>query len=150
MIKNLPGTCNLILKHVVIDVKCITNHTLKHNIMHELGILIPILISLGFFACVFGLRYLKNKETMAMIQNGMDPGLNAQQPYPYQTLKWGLFLMGLGIGLFLAYILDNTMLNFSERSNDSEPIYFSLLAIFGGLGLFVSYLIEKKETADKK
>ncbi len=120
--------------------------------MHNSEILIPILVSLGFFACVFGLRYLKNKENMAMIQNGMDPGLNRQQPYPYQTLKWGLFLMGLGIGLLLAYILDHTALNFANdryRGNDSEPIYFSLLAIFGGLGLFLSYLIEKKETNRK-
>ncbi len=115
--------------------------------MHESEILIPILVSLGFFACVFGLRYLKNKENMAMIQNGMDPGLNRQQPYPYQTLKWGLFSMGLGIGLLLAYILDHTAMNF--EGNDSEPIYFSLLAIFGGLGLFLSYLIEKKETSGK-
>jgi hypothetical protein len=116
------------------------------------GILIPILLGLGFLACVFGLRYLKNKENMAMIQVGMDPGLNKPQPYPYQTLKWGLFLMGLGVGLLLAYILDHTLFDYSGNGRggpDNEPIYFSLLAIFGGLGLFISYLIEKKETIDK-
>jgi len=123
--------------------------------MTHIGILVPILLGLGFFACIFGLGYLKNKENMAKIHNGMDPSLNKQQPYPYQTLKWGLFLMGLGIGLFLAYLLDHTVLDFSSQSgrnlhngNNNEAVYFSLLAIFGGLGLFISYLIEKKHTID--
>ncbi len=115
------------------------------------GILVPILISLGAFAMVFGLRYLANKENMAMIQNGIDPKLNRPQPQPYKNLKWGLLLMGAGIGLFLAYILDHTILNYygGFRSRDNEAIYFSLIGIFGGLGLFISYLIEKKNTLDK-
>ena len=114
-------------------------------------ILIPILISLGAFAMVFGLRYLINKENMAMIQNGMDPKLNRAQPQPYKNLKWGLLLMGAGLGLFLAYLLDHTVLNFDSgfRGRDNEAIYFSLIGIFGGLGLFISYVIEKKETLDK-
>jgi hypothetical protein len=34
---------------------------------------------------------------------------------------------------------------------DSKPaVFFSLIAIFGGIGLFVSYLIEKKEVLDKE
>lgn len=85
-----------------------------------------------------------------MIQNGMDPGLKKAQPQPYVVLKWGLLLMGSGIGLFLAYLLDNTVLNFNNGlPHDSAAIYFSLIGIFGGLGLFISYLIEKKETLDK-
>lgn len=115
------------------------------------GILVPILISLGAFAMVFGLRYLSNKENMAMIQNGMDPRLNKAQPQPYKNLKWGLLLMGAGLGLFLAYLLDHTLLNYKNNFGDSESaaIYFSLIGIFGGLGLFISYLIEKKEPLNK-
>lgn len=118
--------------------------------MNEM-ILIPILISLGAFAMVFGLRYLANKENMAMIQNGIDPKLNRAQPQPYKNLKWGLLLMGAGLGLFLAYLLDHTVLNYDNgfRGRDNEAIYFSLIGIFGGLGLFISYVIEKKETLDK-
>ena len=117
-------------------------------------ILIPITLFICFFAMVFSLRYFSNRERMAMIQNGMDPGLQRAQPQPYAVLKWGLLLMGAGFGLFLAYLLDHTVLNFgaglSDRNNDSEAIYFSLIGIFGGLGLFISYLIEKKETLDNK
>ncbi len=115
------------------------------------AILIPILLGLGLFALLFGWRYLSNKENMAMIQNGMDPKLNRPQPQPYRNLKWGLLLMGAGIGLFLAYVLDHTVLNFSDKwgRDDNPAIYFSLIGIFGGLGLFISYMIEKKETLDK-
>jgi hypothetical protein len=125
--------------------------TLTYTVMDE-KILIPILITLGAFAMVFGLRYLSNKENMALIQNGMDPKLNRGKPQPYRNLTWGLLLMGAGLGLFLAYLLDHTILNYdnSFRGRDNEAIYFSLIGIFGGLGLFISYLIEKKETMDKK
>ncbi|HYK75569.1 MAG TPA: DUF6249 domain-containing protein [Daejeonella sp.] len=114
------------------------------------AILVPILISLGLFALLFGLRYLSNKETMAMIQNGMDPKLNRALPKPYQNLKWGLLLIGAGLGLFLAYLLDHTVFNYDNGfgGRDNEAIYFSLIGIFGGLGLLISYMVEKK-TLDK-
>jgi hypothetical protein len=117
-------------------------------------ILIPITLFVSFFAMVFTLRYFSNRERMAMIQSGMDPGLQRAQPQPYVVLKWGLLLMGAGLGLFLAYLLDHTVFNTvnGHHGNDDDiaAIYFSLIGIFGGLGLFISYLIEKKETIDKR
>lgn len=114
-------------------------------------ILIPISISLGAFVMVFGLRYLSNKENMAMIQQGIDPKLNRPQAAPYRNLKWGLLLMGAGIGLFLAYLLDHSVFsaNLSADNDANVPVYFALIGVFGGLGLFISYLIEKKETLNK-
>ena len=110
-------------------------------------VLVPILLGLGLFAMIFGLRYLQNKENMALIQNGMNPKDYKSLPQPYQNLKWSLLLMGAGTGLFLAYILDHTV--FSEANqfggDDNVAIYFSLIGIFGGLGLFISYLIEKSK-----
>ena len=86
-----------------------------------------------------------------MIQNGMDPGLQKAQPQPYMVLKWGLLLMGAGIGLFLAFMLDhNNNFIIDGHNGGNEPLYFSLIGIFGGLGLFISYLIEKKEVLDKR
>jgi hypothetical protein len=34
-------------------------------------IFIPILLGLGLFATIFGVRYLQNQENMLMIQSGM-------------------------------------------------------------------------------
>ncbi|MDB5024247.1 MAG: hypothetical protein JWP78_2002 [Mucilaginibacter sp.] len=113
----------------------------------NLGIMAGIIISLGFFGMIFGIIYLYKRERMAMIERGMDPRRYKPQSAPYQNLKWGLLLIGAGAGLFLAYTLDRTI--FSRTQDDNAAIYFALIAIFGGLGLFASYRIEKKELADK-
>lgn len=114
-------------------------------------ILIPITFFLTLFAAVFGLRYMANKERMAMIEKGIDIGTATAQPQPYKNLKWGLLLIGVGVGLFIAFVLDHTIFDIANDPNREQnvPIYFSLIAVFGGLGLFVSYLIEKKEMFGK-
>ena len=115
--------------------------------------LIPIFVCLGFFAMVFGVVYMNKKENLAMIEKGLNPKEWANRPAPYKNLKWGLLLVGAGIGLFLAYILSEYVLATSDkfgRYNDDNPaIYFSLIAIGGGLGLISSYRIEKKELLDR-
>lgn len=109
--------------------------------------LIAILVPLGALATIFGLVYLKSRENMAMIEKGLNPKEFANRPAPYRNLKWGLLLIGAGTGLFLAYIMHTYVL----RIDDDNPVmYFSLLAICGGLGLYGSYRIEKKETLDKE
>ncbi len=108
--------------------------------------LIAILVPLGLFGMIFGIVYLHKREKMAMIERGMDPRRYKPQSAPYQNLKWGLLLIGAGLGLFLASILDRTV--FADTMSDNEAIYFSLIALFGGLGLFLSYRIEKKEVLD--
>jgi hypothetical protein len=112
----------------------------------DVKFLIPILISLGLFAMIFGIVYLRNRERMAMIERGMDPRSYKAHPAPYQNLKWGLLLIGSGLGLFLAYLLDSTV--FVNSRDENEAIYFGLVAIFGGLGLVLSYRVEKKELYD--
>lgn len=112
----------------------------------ELGVMAGILIPLALFAMIFGIVYLAKRERMAMIERGMDPRRYKPQSAPFQNLKWGLLLIGAGLGLFLAYLLDRTV--FMKTQEDNEAVYFAMIALFGGIGLFTSYLIEKKE-ADK-
>jgi hypothetical protein len=114
----------------------------------ELGVLVAILVPLALFAMVFGIVYLSKRERMAMIERGMDPRRYKPQSAPFQNLKWGLLLIGAGFGLFLAYILDNTAFSRMGQMNDggNTAIYFALIAIFGGVGLLLSYRIEKNET----
>jgi|SRR4051812_41696 hypothetical protein len=112
--------------------------------------LIPILISLGAFAMVFGIIYLKTRENLAMLEKGFNPKENANRPAPFRSLKTGLLFLGAGVGLLLAYIIDSNMTSESFRHHDSAPLYFSLIAIGGGLGLIGSYSIEKKHLLDRK
>jgi hypothetical protein len=114
----------------------------------EFGMMTGILICLGFFAMVFGIVYLYKRERMAMIERGMDPRRYKPRSAPYPILKWALLLMGAGVGLLLANILSRTILKSGDYDDDNVAIYFALIAIFGGLGLFASYRIEKKEISD--
>jgi hypothetical protein len=77
----------------------------------------------------------------------MDPRSYKPQSAPYQNLKWGLLLIGSGIGLFLAFILDHSVFRYMD--DEAFFLYVALIAIFGGAGLILSYRIEKKEVLDK-
>lgn len=115
--------------------------------------LIPISLFLGAFAMVFGIRYFSNKEKMAMIERGIDPGVHKATPKPFLSLKFGLLLVGLGIGLIVALFLSRAMFSNNMNSNEqgqAVAIYFGCIGIFGGLGLIVSYAIEKKWLDDQK
>jgi len=111
--------------------------------MHGGEMLIPILVPLGFFAMIFGIVYMKSRENLAMVEKGINPKLYS--PAPYKNLKWGLLLLGAGVGLMLAYFITQYMLHDEE----DPALWFALIAIGGGAGLIVSYKIEKKEVLDK-
>ena len=111
--------------------------------------LVPITMFAGGFAMIFGIYYLKTRQNLAMIEKNMNPKEFANRPAPYKNLKWALLLIGAGVGLFFAYLLDNFVLvsysdNFRHHGDENVAIYFSLIAIGGGLGLFGSYKMEKK------
>jgi hypothetical protein len=102
---------------------------------------------------------------MALIDKGFNPKSlvpDRPRPAPFRSLKWGLLLVGAGCGLFLAYLMDNTLLygvghdvnkynmHGSEYNGANVILYFAFIAVGGGLGLITSYRIEKKELLDKQ
>ena len=112
-------------------------------------VLIPVTMFAGGFAMIFGIYYLKTRQNLAMIEKNMNPKQFANRPAPYKNLKWALLLIGAGVGLFLAYLLDNFVLlgnsnNLRHHGDENVAIYFALIAIGGGLGLLGSYKMEKK------
>lgn len=122
--------------------------------------LVPMVVCTGMFAMIFGIVYLRSRENMAMIERGMNPKETQSRPKPFVNLKYGLLLLGCGFGLLIAYLIDVLILrprmaqihggDFSSAIQHNHPaIYFALLAIGGGAGLFLSYTIEKKEWLDK-
>ncbi len=95
-------------------------------------------------AMVFGIRYMINKEKMAMIERGIDPRTRKtveSTPRPFIGLKFGLLMVGLGLGLIVAMI---TVTKNRIDDENAAALYFGFILIFGGIGLIVSYVIEKK------
>src|SRR5436309_1312902 len=111
----------------------------------QLAIIWLIIGTLALFAMILGIVYLQKRENLAMIEKGMNPKEKINRPAPYTNLKWGLLLVGAGIGLTLAYFITQYILHDYEN----PALWFAFIAIGGGLGLISSYRIEKKELLDK-
>ncbi|WP_127133136.1 DUF6249 domain-containing protein [Pseudoflavitalea rhizosphaerae] len=112
--------------------------------------LVPVVLFLSMFGCLFGIVYMWRKENLVMIEKGLNP--KEYRPAPYKNLKWGLLMVGAGIGLFLSFLIQvSKVFNLSEDETGAYvAMYFALIGIFGGLGLILSYRIEKKETLDNR
>jgi hypothetical protein len=112
--------------------------------MQAAAIAIPIVAIVGGLTMIIFLRYFENVERMAMISKGMNPLENQKRRRisPDNTLRVGLLLVGAGIGLFLASCLEQAWPNYGDG------IHISLVMIFGGAGLLLSYMIQMRN--DKK
>jgi len=103
--------------------------------------LIPIFL-FGGTACVLVVYFNnRHKERMAMIEKGVSasdlrgaPMREWLRANPLSSLKWGLLAMFVGIGLFVAEMLDRT---FMMR----DSVYFATTLIFGGIALIIFYWI---------
>lgn len=107
-----------------------------------LGVMVPIIGSIGLFITIIYIRKFQNLERMAIIEKGLNPEIFKKESSSAGTLRGAMLLMGAGLGLLMGYWLD--------RSFDMEEVgYFAMLFIFGGLGLGIAYLLEEKKNAGK-
>ena len=100
-----------------------------------------ILIPITMFAAVFGILYVffqtRNRERMLMIEKGYDPGLFQTRINRHHTLRFGMFLVGIALGILSGNIL-------AETTRLKEEIaYFSMIFLFGGLSLILFHLWHK-------
>lgn len=107
-------------------------------------ILIPILIPLFIVILIILIRRYENTERMAMIEKGMEPG-TMKPKKSYTGLKFALLAIGGGVGLMIGNVLEvSTAIN-------EEVAYFSMLFLFGGLGLLIAhFIIEKKQEKEER
>ena len=105
-----------------------------------LGILIPFAFLAFAFASIYVHLTTRNKERLALIEKGADPELFKQKTEPnsgYGTFKLGLFLIGIALGIVAGYFLH-------ESGMDESAAYFSMIFLFGGIGLVISFLLKEK------
>jgi hypothetical protein len=101
---------------------------------------LTLLLIIAFPVCGLIGYYMKtkNQERMKLIENGINPdeGLNMQDYRRQTSLRIGVLLVSLAIGLFAGHILV-----ISYDNLDAFITYFSMLLLFGGIGFLINFLI---------
>ncbi len=103
--------------------------------------LTPIFVTAIVFGFIFGVIYIsiRRKERLALLEKGADPSI-FQEPKSDQrrSLRYGLFLIGLAIGILMGNVLE------VSTNLGREASYFSMVFLFGGIALVISHFIGKK------
>jgi hypothetical protein len=104
---------------------------------------------IALFATVFGIYYVhittRNKERMALIEKGADASLfntgkEGQKPFINWnkfTLKTGMFLMGIALGIIAGATLSNAGVLYKDAD------YPAMIFFFGGLSLVLFYVVDR-------
>jgi len=106
-----------------------------------------LLIPISLFLTVFGIFYLylstRNKERLALIEKGADASIfmrgksYAAPIWKVLILNLALLLMGIGVGVFIASLLDN------YSTLDGDAVYPATIFFMAGLGLFIGFNMTK-------
>lgn len=110
---------------------------------------VEFLIPIAFFAAVFGIVYIiiqaRNRERLAMIEKNFDASLldsDRVHTGKYNSLKMGIAAVGIALGILVGNIL-------AMSTNMEEPVcYFSMIFLFGGIGLIIYYLLVRKKSIE--
>ncbi len=110
------------------------------------GALAIIFIFGSIPAIIISLIYFRNRriERTSLIAAGKDATLfDHGKPKHYLTLKYGMLLVGLALGVILGGVLE-------ANTNMPEPMaYLSMILLFGGISLILFYAIHKKMLKDE-
>jgi hypothetical protein len=111
--------------------------------MHTELVIVPVM-----FGAIFGIFYLylstRNKERLALIEKGADASIfmrgrnqNAAPIWKVLILNLALLLMGIGLGVFIASLLEN------YTNLDEDAVYPAVIFFTAGLGLFLGFKMTK-------
>jgi len=101
----------------------------------------PVLVLIVIFGFIYGIVYLgvRRKERMTMLEKGADPSVFHDMKPGIAGIRYGLLLIGVAVGILIGNILDATTVL------EEEVSYFSMIFLFGGLALVISYFLEKHQ-----
>ncbi len=97
--------------------------------------IICVLFVVLLILLLFGIRYLRNKENMALIERGMMP---PSEGFSFnQVLVYACCFFGLGFGLLTGYFAGHGFM--SDSPVLAHAIFVSL---FIGVGLVIAYRVQ--------
>ncbi len=100
------------------------------------GIFVPISFFLALFAILYVYWTTRTKERLALVEKGMDAGIFKGECSQYALLKWGIFLIALAAGVLGGFA-------FSRVINEVVA-FFTMILLFGGVGLIVAFWVTKQ------
>ena len=100
-----------------------------------------VLITAIVFVAIYGVLqlFIRRKERLMIIEKGANPPELKSELPTFSSFKFGLFFIGIGIGVLAASILAATTVL------EKEVAYFSMIFLFGGLALVIHHFVEKKQ-----
>lgn len=105
--------------------------------------LVPIVLFVSIAVVLFAFIQSRHRERMAMIEKGFDasllqPGVR-NRTGKFGALKVGIAAIGVGLGLLIGGVL-------ARATTLDEPVaYFSMITLFGGVGLIIYYLLVRNK-----
>ena len=105
--------------------------------------LTPVLVLAIIFGTILAMVYLgvRRKERMAMMEKGVDASMFVtQHKKSAYSLKYGIMLIGIALGILIGKLLAST----EAFNHEEEAAYFSMVFLFGGLGLVIYHFLAKK------
>ena len=123
--------------------------------MNPIESLIPMVAIVFTFGIpgviIFWWLYTKHRERMSLIEKGLTPeevkayfaDANVKPKNPYSSLKWGILLTFLGIGIFVANLLEGMY-------DVEEGVMMGIVVLCAGLGFLVYYGIVSSKIKDQQ
>jgi len=109
-----------------------------------IAVFIPIVALAVTGVLLIFYRKYSNDERMALIEKGADAKIfNAGNQGSYGPLRFSFLMIGLGVGLLIGALIDET------RIMEEGVSYFSMILIFGGIGLYYSHVLESKKRKEE-
>ena len=111
-------------------------------------VIVPIMFTV-FFAIAYLYFSTRNKERLALIEKGADASIfvkgkkeNAAPFWKVLSLNIALLLIGIGVGIFIASILESVL------HVDEDIAYPGTIFLLSGIGLLVGFTMTKKLEQD--
>lgn len=123
------------------------------------GVIICAVIFYFVYRVLENLIHRKERLIIAQKIETLDPQKSGQMdlnkwfgaaaPNKYAPLRWGLLLTGAALGIILAFFIHQGLYpEMKWYSTGAEMLYFGLTFLFAGIGLLISFVLERKFSAE--